>query len=502
MSRSFAKNRGNAVLGAIELTEEGLHCTGPVTLPRHPGLRIDRPTNDSYRLALDHPGDRPLYYRVEAGRLRWAEDPAALLTAGPAAPDGGMLLAMINGTFPDPTSTLLPGIQRLAAGDTVLVDDSGVTVTHQQTTPPGDGSSLPAAMSRTLGALGGYAIAYSGGLASAFTALCAVQAGHRPLLLRAELDGRTSHAVPDIPGLACERVPVALGELLDYRWITGTELVPPLPDLEVPRRLAGHLGAHTGLPVVVGSFLEDLASARLPDVGTGTRGWRLLTCEPFHVTGTMATLREAREFVRNSGAPAEPDGGPESPPEGHEAGPPPGAPDTGFLPGLTDTGLEACASAQRGMLAQWKARLDLVLPIVGHVEAALAERGTAGAMVPALEPAVLGAAAALPTASLGRLRNGMFENHRPLHRLLARHGVTGVLHRPPGFWLRRAAADYLRRQRAVVADQLRRDCVLADLGLVDPEVVVGLLDRGPDFGARALPLLRLIWVDQWLRGRS
>jgi hypothetical protein len=64
-----------------------------------------------------------------------------------------------------------------------------------------------------------------------------------------------------------------------------------------------------------------------------------------------------------------------------------------------------------------------------------------------------------------------------------------------------AAADYLCRHRAAVADQLRH-CALADLGLIDPKVVVGLLDRGPDFGARALPLLRLVWVDQWLRGRS
>jgi hypothetical protein len=154
------------------------------------------------------------------------------------------------------------------------------------------------------------------------------------------------------------------------------------------------------------------------------------------------------------------------------------------------------------MLALWKSRLDLVDPALGRLEGGLAERGSGGAVLAALDPAVVAAAAALPAAKVGRIRRGVLQNHLPLYRVTARHGLTGLRRRPPGHWLRRAAAGYLYRERRKIADELRRDCALADLGVLDAHAVAALIDDGRDLAARALPLLRLVWAEQWLRSRS
>jgi hypothetical protein len=150
-----------------------------------------------------------------------------------------------------------------------------------------------------LGSVGSeFAIAYSGGLASAFVAASAIRAGRRPLLLHADLEP-VFHArsLATVPGLEIRRNPVDPFELLDHHPITGDEMLPPLPDIEVPRRMLARLAADSGVPIVSGGLLTTLTSVKLPDVQAGPRGWRLLGCQPFHISGTLRTLAEARELL-------------------------------------------------------------------------------------------------------------------------------------------------------------------------------------------------------------
>jgi hypothetical protein len=304
-----------------------------------------------------------------------------------------------------------------------------------------------------------------------------------------------------IPGLEVRRIQVDPYELLDHDRITGDELIPPLPDIEVPRRLAARLAGDAGRPLVSGGLLGDLVSAKLPDANEGTRGWRLLACEPFHTVGTVRTLAQARDLMSEGLVHASESGGGPNVPDRHPLG---GAslPSSSDLPGLTEEGRRAFVSAHRGGMAVWREHLDFLDPVLGRVTAGLAERGDGGAELPALDLRVLAAAAALPPSKLARIRRGMFCNHLPLHQALAAHRVTGVGRPSPAFWLRLASAAHLYREREKIIAQLKRECALADLGLIDAEAIVNSLRDGRSLTEHALPLLRLVWVDRWLRGRS
>ena len=75
-----------------------------------------------------------------------------------------------------------------------------------------------------------YAIAYSGGLSSAFLAVSALAAAaSRPHARRPRSRVRAGAAAGD-PGLDVRRVRMDLSELLDHDQLTGEELVAPVPD--------------------------------------------------------------------------------------------------------------------------------------------------------------------------------------------------------------------------------------------------------------------------------
>lgn len=494
------------MLGVVEIDANGVRCTDPGIRVESYGVRVERSAS-SFELSRVQPSARAVYYRVDCGRLEWGGDLAAFLPdSGRPVPDAGMLLGLIRGHAAAPDTAAVPGVRRLAVGTTVRVNSVGVTVTRRRPILPERSGGVVEAVGQALGSVGKeYAIAYSGGLSSAFLAVSALTAGHRPVLLHADL-GPAFQRLPvaAIPGLEVERVRVDLHELLDHDGITGDELIPPLPDTEVPRRMAARLAGDAGLPLVSGGLLEDLVSARLPDVNAGARGWRLLGCEPFHIAGTLSTLAEARRLlgkglVSSSG----PGSGPDVPDAQPVGAPPPPSPiGGGDLPGLTEEGRRGFESAHRGAMAVWREHLDFLGPVLGRVVAGLEERGDGGVALPALDSRVLAAVAALPPSKLARIRRGAFCDHLPLHRALAAHGVTGVRRASSAFWLRLAAAAHLHREREKVVAQLERECALADLGLIEPEAIMNSLRDGRDLTDHALPLLRLVWVDRWLRGRS
>jgi hypothetical protein len=70
-----------------------------------------------------------------------------------------------------------------------------------------------------------------------------------------------------------------------------------------------------------------------------------------------------------------------------------------------------------------------------------------------------------------------------------------------GFRVRLAAAAYVHRERRRIAGELARDCALADLGLLDPAPVLRLLQDAQATADRALMILRLSWLERWLRRR-
>ncbi|MGW0550046.1 hypothetical protein [Streptomyces altiplanensis] len=447
-----------------------------------------------------------MYYRIGYGRVEWGDDLSAFLAGGPRRlPDPGQLLALVHGTVPSPDATLLPGVRRLAVGTAVRVNAAGVTVTRHRPELPEPRTGLAEAVGHALDGLkGDYAIAYSGGLASAFIAVSALAAGHRPVLLHADFGGawgeRSPVVPPPIPGLEIRYVRVDPAKLFTHEPVSGREPVPPLPDREVPLRLTARLSDSCGLPVVSGGLLKDLVSARPPEAGAGYRGWRLLGCEPFHTTGTLSGLAEARELLGRNVAFSPGPGGREAP-DGQPAGKPapPGPAGAAPLPGLTRAGEEALSSSRHGMLALWKDHLDFLDPVSGRVVAGLEERGTGGALLPALDPRVIAAVASLPPAKLGRIHRGAFRNHLPLERAVDGRRVYGACRAPSGHWLRLAAAGHLYRERRRIHGWLEQESVLAGLGVLDVDRVLAVLRDGRELAEHALPLLRLVWVCKWLR---
>ncbi|GAA2986418.1 hypothetical protein [Actinokineospora diospyrosa] len=488
----------NVVLGTARIAGHEVLCRCEPDGADWPGVRLERsPTEVTLR--RDHPGTRPLYYRIEPGAVRWSDD---LREFTPATPDPGHLLALVHGTSPAPDATGVPGVHRLVVGAEVRVDESGVAVRRatDRGLPPGD--DLGTAVTRVLNDAAGCPIAYSGGLASAFLAAAALSAGHRPTLLHADLGPGTRHLpTPSVPGLTTTTVPIEITDLVDHRGITGAEPVVPLPDVVAPMRLMDQLAA--GGAVISGALLEDLVSVRLPDVDAGVRGIRLLGLEPFHVTGVLRDLAQARALVEQQVVYPSGAGDSEAPAERPPgSAPPPRPPGSGPLPGLTRAGEEAYAAARLATTAVWNEHLDSLDPVVGRAVAGLEERGHGGALLPALNPGVLAAAAALRSGQIGRIRAGRFHNHLPLLTAVTAHGIAGVRRTPAGYWLRLAAAHHLRAHRTEIAADLTRSSALADLGLIDPARIVEVLADGRDLAGHALPLLRLVWVERWLRRRS
>jgi hypothetical protein len=459
------------------------------------------------------PGTTHVYYRLGRGRLELGDDLREFHRDGaPPAPDHGALLAMIHGLPDAPGSTPLSGVQELMVANRLRVDRDGVSVLRRPQRPQRSGSSLHATVGQAIAQhadAGEIAIAYSGGLASSFVAVCARLAGLRPELFHADLDG-CSHPLPEIPDTNTYRVACDPYELLDPDQVTGRELAPPLPEAALRRRMLARLREASGTVTVSGALLESLVSTTLPEIGAGRRGRRLLACEPFHRDGTLATLREARTVLAEKGIGMRgrrPAGSEAADDEVQELGasPPPAPTDGDGLPGLTEAGREALKSARLASGAVWRTHLDDLPPAIGRLEAARQEAGPAeanrDAVMPALEPGVLVAIAALPVRELGRVRGGRFVNQAPLRDALARAGVGEVREASSGFRLRLAAATYVHRERRTIAFDLARDCALADLGLLDPAPVLRLLRDGQATADRALTILRLSWLERWLRRR-
>lgn len=494
------------MLGVVELTADRVRHAhpGPATLP--PGVRAERTAPTTFRLTRDLPGTSPVYYRVGRGRVEWSRE-LTDFTPGDTRPtwDVGRLLALLHGIPLPPDATPVPGVQQLCVGTEVRATPDGITVTRRTPRLPRARGSLSEAVAAALGALGdGYGLAYSGGLASAFAAVSAVAAGHRPQLLHADL-GPAFHALPTprVPGLPLRRVTTPPSLLLDHRPLTGAEPLPPLPDTEAPRRLTAHLAQATELPLAGGALLADLTARQLPDVDHGPWGWRLLACEPFHTSGTLRGLPEARRLVAHGAvrAPA-PEGAPVPDEQPPGTAPPPRPVGATTLPGLTVAGQEAYHSARLAALAQWQSHLAHLPPVLGRAVAGLAERGDGGTPLPALAPEVLATVAALPPRQLARLRRGRFHTHLPLRRALRAHGVGPVRHSGHGHWLRLAAAGYLHRERKDLITRFEHGSPLADLGVLEPAGLTTLLQDGQRLADHALPVLRLVWLDQWLRGRA
>ncbi|MFE4537473.1 hypothetical protein ACFRKB_20675 [Streptomyces scopuliridis] len=474
---------------------------------------------DGFLLSRDEPGGPAVYYRVGAGGLEWSHDPADFLTGRERpVPEPGTLLALVHGLAPPPDATPLPGVRRLALGTRVRVDSGGVTVSRRRPVLPVGTTDLTRAVAEVLRGLPeGYAIAYSGGLSSAFLAVAALSAGHRPALLHAALSLPGQRQAPAlIDDLTTRHVPVDVFELLDHHSVPTGGLMPPLPDVEFPRRLTARLArAAGGGPLVAGTLLEDLVSAKLPEADRGPRDWRLLTCEPFHLVGTLRSLSEAAGLLEQgvvhdaaSGAASGPAAGAgagagQDAQDAQPVGGPPPPPPLGRrdLPGMTPTGRVALQTVQQASLSVWKDHLDFLGTLLGRADAGMTERVPAdhdGLVLPALHPGVLGAVATLPADRLGRIAGGVFRNHQPLVRVVAGHRVRGLRRASSSFGLRLAAAAYLHRESDKIIAELERECALADLGLIDVAVVTGLLREGPGRADHALPLLRLLWIDRWL----
>ncbi|MEA2221900.1 MAG: hypothetical protein QOH83_276 [Solirubrobacteraceae bacterium] len=467
-------------------------------------------TRSEFELARLAPAAAPVYYRLGRGRLEMSDDLRAFRPAGPQpAPDHGVLLAMIHGLPDAPNATALPGVQELTVGDRLRVDHNGVSVLRRppRLTP---GAPLQRAISQVLAQqhAGEIAIAYSGGLASTFLAVSARSAGRRPELFHADLNAGAS-PLPEIPGTGVHRVDCDLFELLDLDQISGQEISPPLPDTALRRRMMARLHEASGTALASGALLETLVATTLPEVAAARLGRRLLACEPFHRDGTIATLRDARAMLAANGAGMRKPrvaGAEQAESESQEVGAPPPTPsEHAGLPGLTEAGREALKSARLATGAVWRTHLDDLPTAIGRVEAARHEAGLPGPLhdvaVAALDSRVLAAIAALPARRLGRVRGGRFVNQAPLRDCLARAGVGPVREASSGFRVRLAAAAYVHRERRALAAALACDCALADLGLLDPRPLLRLLRDGQATADRALMLLRLIWLDHWLRRR-
>lgn len=460
---------------------------------------------DGFELTRTGLGEGDVHYRLGPGRLEWSENLADFADgAEKHVPEAGTLLALIHGLAPPPDASWLPGVRRLALGTSVTVSADGVTVSRCRPELPAEAPGLMWAVADVLGEVpGGYAISYSGGLSSAFLAVAALAAGHRPQLLHAEL-GLPGHRLPPaaVPGLETVRVPVDVFDLLDHHSAPVGGPAPVLPDLEFPRRIAESLAGAAGRPLVSAALLEDLTAAKLSDVSRGHRDWRLLTCEPFHLSGVLPSLQDAAELLDQGVVRSDkPDPSAADDAQALDQPPPPVPLGRRDLPGMTGKGRVALQTVQQASLSVWKDHLDFLGPLLGRADAGVTERVPwGGPLFPATDPRVLGAVQAIPAERLGRISRGVFRNNQPLTGAVARHRVRGLRRASSSFDLRLAAAAFLHRESDKVVAELERESALADMGLIEPDTVTGLLKEGPGRADHAMPLLRLLWIDRWLKG--
>ncbi|MGQ4361161.1 hypothetical protein [Streptomyces sp. SAS_272] len=493
------------MLGVVEMSGGVLRHTAPSVAPAVPGLRAEL-TGASFRLRRERAHSRPVYFRAGYGRLEFGDDLAAFLPPGSKLePEPGALLALMHGQAAPADHSPLPGVRRLTLDTEVRVDAGGVTVTQSPPELPAP-RRLEDAVRDALARNGDdYVIGYSGGVASAYLAVVAAGAGHRARVVHADLGLPGQRPPAAVPLLDPRPVRVDPCALVDHHAVTGSELLPPLPEFVAPRRLHAALSGDTALPVVSGALLASLVSVKLPDVPRGPRSWRLLTCEPFHLSGTLGSLADAVELLDNRVVytPGRRPGSPGGTDAQRVGAPPPPSPTGGSRLGwLTEEGRQAYETAHRGSMAVWQDRLEALQPVVGTLLGGLEERGADGASLPAADPEVLAAADSLPLRARGRIRRGALQNHLPLHRVVAAAGVDGLSRASHGHWLRMCAAAYLHRERRKIAAELSGGCALGDLGLIEPGAVLADLQDGAALSAKALPLLRLVWLDRWLKERS
>jgi hypothetical protein len=133
------------MVSIAELTDGVVRVTDPQIRAERRGVRV-RHSAASFELHRDAPGDTPVYYRADYGRLEWGDDLTAF--SGPSETpelDSGALLAMIHGLTAPPDASPLPGVRRLSVGTTVQLDAAGVTVTWRP--PTAAGSPRPSSRS-------------------------------------------------------------------------------------------------------------------------------------------------------------------------------------------------------------------------------------------------------------------------------------------------------------------------------------------------------------------
>jgi hypothetical protein len=492
----------------VHRTQAGLVCasTGPGLEHR---LHLEQ-TEQSWALSCRWPG-YAVFYRIDDGVLE-CSDELARLTRGDvrATMADATLLSLIHGVPFPPDATHVPGVRRLVVGGTLRVDERGIVVTMAPPDPPAQltpqrPTRLTDAITEWLAALGdNWALAFSGGLASTFLAVCASNARACPPLLHVPLASPLYQ--PELPGVHGRTAIVIGQDLVDHmaeHHISGTEALPPLPDVCFPSRVLRRAGLEQDRVVVTGVGLESLVTTDLPHADLGLRSRRLRSCEPFHPAGRLRTIRHAQRALRQSPSlglrtsAAEhdpvPDGGSQSPgPIPHE------------LPGLTDRGratLEYASLAARTMIAEHVVRIG---PLYTRLEQTIRqlwlgdEVSVAATRYPALAPGVLAATAALTPSELGKIHSGLFVNHLPLRAELSRHGINRVRESPGSFWARLAAARYLLRERRTIATDLSRNSALAERGLIDPAALSAALADGAVLAEHALPILRAVWLDRWL----
>lgn len=501
-------------LATAEVTSSGLRYVIPDNYPGISATRYER-TPSTLLLSQEEPSTQPMYFRMGHGRVEWGDDLAAFLAGNSQVRvSPGTLLGLIHGIPLPPDTTHLPGVRRLALGTEVRMDHRGVTAVSQSVAAPVRRANLAEVITEVLTAgPTEYAIAYSGGMSSTFLAASARAAGHRPLLVHAELHLPSPDGfLPQIDGLTVERVPVDLVDAMSINHVTGNETMPPMPEAYARRHIAARLGEASGRPMVSGGLLADLVSVKLPEINTGPWGWRLLGCEPFHVTGAVRNLRQARKLVRDGtvqapGQAVAPQGEDEPDSQPGDTSGAQSRLERGLLPGLTKFAQRALRSTRQGSLAMWREHLLGLDPVYARLVGAIEGSGISQAhdagevTLPALATSVVAAAAALPARQVGRIRGGVFINHLPLRQVIDAHPITGIRASSLAFQLRFGAAAYLRRDRVELSAELSQKCALADMGLIEPKVIIALLNNGLELTNHALPLLRLVWLDRWLRGR-
>ncbi len=336
------------------------------TLDEATGARITRGAG-SFALTRVRPAARTIYYTLGPGRLDYGDD-LATVAGGPvrARARDEILLSLIHGVPLPPDATHVPGVHRLALGTTVRVEGAGITVDPARTAPARtarkparrSGDRIADAVAERLPA-GDLAIGYSGGLASAFLAVCAGRTGPEPRLLHQPLAAPLPRPVPSIPTGSLEVARTDLADLVLGHQITGRELLPPLPDVYFPARALA--AAYRNL--VLGGLFEDLFATTLLARTGGRAGARLLTCEPFHGSGRLRGLAAARRRL-DDGEPLAREAG-----AGHvdEATPHPRAA-TGWLPGLTPTALLLLINASKATPSLWREHLAAADPTTAALE--------------------------------------------------------------------------------------------------------------------------------------